>query len=80
MVVQLVQDDEQRTILKHAIEDCVSNLGEEIVKTEKHDFNVPLKKQQEALRSIVALLWQSVQGSRHDSRDPETMCLLLLKG
>lgn len=48
--------DEEREILKKAIQHYVSNLREEIYKTEDHRFKPPLKKEEDVLKAILEKL------------------------
>jgi shikimate kinase len=49
-------NDEEREILKHAITVYLSDLREEIYKTESHETKPPLKKEEEVLKAIQAKL------------------------
>jgi hypothetical protein len=48
--------DEERVILKSFLESYLGNLREEIVKTEKHDFKAPLKREEEVIKDIIGRL------------------------
>jgi hypothetical protein len=48
--------DEERDILKHAVEKYVSNLRGEIYKTESHTFKPPLKNEEEVLKVVLGKL------------------------
>ena len=54
--MNLVLTDEQARALQHALAVYLSNLREEIVKTEKHEWKVGLHKEQETLQSILGML------------------------
>ncbi|MGO9612140.1 MAG: hypothetical protein ACLPX5_03805 [Dissulfurispiraceae bacterium] len=47
---------EEKEVLKHALEVYLSDLREEIYKTESHDSKPPLKREEEVLKSILAKL------------------------
>lgn len=40
--MNLELNDEERLVIRHALEVYLSDLREEVTKTEKHDFKVPL--------------------------------------
>lgn len=48
--------DEERGILKSALDNYLGNLREEIYKTEKHDFKAPLKREEVVIKEIIQRL------------------------
>jgi len=44
---------EERKIIRHALEVYISNLREEIVKTEKHEWKTELHNEQEILKQVI---------------------------
>jgi hypothetical protein len=50
--MNLELNDEEREILRHAIAVYVSDLREEIYKTEGHEAKPPLKREEEVLKAI----------------------------
>lgn len=48
--------DEERTLLKKVIDNYLSSLRAEIYRTEKHDFKVPMKREEELLNGIIERL------------------------
>ena len=49
-------NDEERLVIRHALEVYLSDLREEVAKTEKHDFRVPLHKEEEILKTVIKQL------------------------
>jgi len=54
--MNLELNDEERELLKHALQVYISDLREEIYKTESHETKPPLKREEEVLKGIVARL------------------------
>lgn len=54
MNVELTDNEVQN--VQHALEVYLSNLRVEIVKTDKHEWKVGLRKEQEALETVLAKL------------------------
>lgn len=52
--MELVLDAEEKDILKHAMEIYLSDLREEIYKTESHETKPPLKREEVVLKKILA--------------------------
>lgn len=48
--------DQERDIVRHALEWYLSDLREEIVKTEKHDVKVSLHTEEDVLRETIKKL------------------------
>ncbi|MGD8351524.1 MAG: hypothetical protein PVG55_00865 [Nitrospirota bacterium] len=48
--------DEERTLLKKVIDNYLSSLRAEIYRTEKHDFKVPMKREEELLKGMIERL------------------------
>ncbi len=48
--------DEERAILKKTVENYLSSLRAEIYRTEKHDFKVPMKREEEVLKGLIEKL------------------------
>jgi hypothetical protein len=51
MELRLTEDE--KAILRHALEEYLSNLREEIVKTEKHEWKEGLHKEADVLKKII---------------------------
>jgi shikimate kinase len=49
----IVVDEEEREILKHALEIYLSDLREEIYKTESHETKPPLKREEIILKELL---------------------------
>jgi hypothetical protein len=54
--MQLELNEEERRTIRHALEVYVSDLREEIVKTEKHEWRVALHAEEEALKRVIGKL------------------------
>jgi|Deesub1362A_J573_1020465.scaffolds.fasta_scaffold00027_137 hypothetical protein len=54
MMIELTE--EEREILKHAVKVYISDLREEIYKTESHETKPPLKREEVVLKAIVEKL------------------------
>ena len=54
--MNLELDEEEARMLGKALRDFVSNLREEIVKTEKHEWIVGLHREEQVLNGILAKL------------------------
>jgi hypothetical protein len=54
--MQLELNEEERRVVRRALEIYLSDLREEIVKTEKHDWRVALHAEEEALKRVIARL------------------------
>ncbi len=52
--MNLELSDEQREIMRRALEVYVSDLRAEIVKTEKHEWKQSLHKEKDVLKEIIA--------------------------
>jgi len=48
--------NEEKEILRHAVEVYLSDLREEIYKTESHESKPPLKKEEEILKGLLKKL------------------------
>jgi hypothetical protein len=46
-------DDEERGVVRHALEVYLSDLREEIAKTEKHEWIKGLQKEEEVLKQVI---------------------------
>jgi len=57
--MQLELDEEETRILGEALRDFISNLREEIVKTEKHEWIAALHREEQVLNGILAKLGSS---------------------
>jgi hypothetical protein len=51
MVIEV--DGEERQAVVHALTEYLSNLREEIVKTERHDWRVELHREKDALLRVI---------------------------
>ncbi len=49
-------NDQERAILKHALEVYLSELREEIVKTETHRWKEPLHGEEEVIKKVISQL------------------------
>ena len=49
----IVVDEEEREVLKHALEIYLSDLREEIYKTESHETKPPLKREEIILKELL---------------------------
>jgi hypothetical protein len=56
MAMALELSDEERTLLKKVIDNYLSSLRAEIYRTEKHDFKVPMKREEELLKGMIERL------------------------
>jgi hypothetical protein len=54
MVLEL--GDKEKEILRHALEVYISDLREEIVKTEAHNWKVPLHEEEDVIKKILEKL------------------------
>jgi hypothetical protein len=54
--MQLELSDTERVALQHALKSYVSDLREEITKTEKKDWRIDMHSEEEALNRILARL------------------------
>jgi hypothetical protein len=54
--MMLELSDKEKEILKHALESYLSNLREEIVKTEAHQWKPPLHEEENVIKKIIANL------------------------
>ena len=54
--MKLELNENEQKIVRHAFEDYLSNLREEIVKTEKHDWKAGLHEEEDVLKKIIAKL------------------------
>lgn len=54
--VKLELTEEEIRILRAALEGYISNLREEIVKTEKHEWRVALHREEEVLKAMMGRL------------------------
>ena len=54
--MRLELSDKEKEILKHALETYLSDLREEIVKTEAHQWKPPLHEEEEVIKKIIANL------------------------
>ncbi len=55
-MIHLRLTEYEANVVKHALEDYLSNLREEIVKTEKHEWKKGLHTEEDALKSILEKL------------------------
>ncbi len=51
--MNLELSDEGKSVVKHALEVYLSNLREEVVKTEKHDWKVSLHEEENILKETI---------------------------
>lgn len=49
-------NDKEKEIIKHALEVYLSDLREEIVKTEAHTWKRPLHEEEEVIKKVIAAL------------------------
>lgn len=49
-------NDKEKEIVKHALEVYLSDLREEIVKTEAHQWKRPLHEEEEVIKKVIAAL------------------------
>jgi len=54
--MQLEVNDEERGVVRHALETYLSDLREEIVKTKKHEWLQVLHREEQALKNVVERL------------------------
>lgn len=54
MVLEL--GDKEKEIIKHALEVYLSDLREEIVKTEAHQWKPPLHEEEEVIKKVIGKL------------------------
>jgi hypothetical protein len=55
-MMNLELSDEEREIVRRALDNYISNLREEIVKAEKHEWKAGLRNEQEVLKRVVSRL------------------------
>lgn len=48
--------DSEKQVVRHALETDLSDLRQEIVKTEKHEWRVGLHGEEEVLTKVIAIL------------------------
>jgi hypothetical protein len=48
--------NDERQVIRHALEDYLSNLREEIVKTEKHEWRTALHNEEDVLKRVIERL------------------------
>lgn len=54
--MMLELSDKEKEILKHALEDYLSNLREEIVKTEAHNWKRDLHAEEDVIKKVLEKL------------------------
>ncbi len=54
MTLDLIEDEKK--VIRHALEEYLSNLREEIVKTEKHGWKEVLHKEEDILKDVIKRL------------------------
>ncbi len=54
--MKLELNEHEQKIVRHALEDYLSNLREEIVKTEKHDWKAGLHEEEDVLKKVIMKL------------------------
>lgn len=54
--MNLELNDKEKTIVRHALEVYLSNLREEVVKTEKHGWKVSLHEEEDVIKEVIAQL------------------------
>lgn len=54
--MKLELTEEETRILRKALQSYISDLREEVVKTEKHDWRVALHREEEVLKAILSRL------------------------
>ena len=54
--MQLELNEEERRTVRHALEVYLSDLREEIVKTEKHEWRVGLHAEEDVLKRVIGML------------------------
>lgn len=54
--MNLELSEEQKQIVRHALEQYLSNLREEIVKTEKHEWKEGLHNEEDVLKAVIGKL------------------------
>jgi len=52
-LMELEMNDQEKAILKHALESYLSDLREEIVKTEAHQWKPPLHNEEEVIKKFI---------------------------
>jgi hypothetical protein len=51
--MELKLNEDEKAIVRHALEEYLSNLREEIVKTEKHEWKEGLHKEADVLKRVI---------------------------
>jgi hypothetical protein len=51
--MELKLNEDEKAIVRHALEEYLSNLRGEIVKTEKHEWKEGLHKEEDVLKKVV---------------------------
>lgn len=54
--MDLVLTEEEREVTRHALEEYVSNLRQEIVKTEKHELKKGLHNEEDVIKKVIQML------------------------
>jgi len=59
--MQIILDEYENKVLRETIEDTLSNLREEVVKTESYEYREQLKRRKAALEAVLERLAQAAQ-------------------
>jgi hypothetical protein len=54
--MDLVLTEEERDVTRHALEEYLSNLREETVKTEKHEWKKGLHNEEDVIKGVIQML------------------------
>jgi len=59
--MQIILDEYENRVLRESIEDTLSNMREEVYKTESYDYREQLKRRKAALEAVLERLMQAAE-------------------
>jgi len=59
--MQIILDEYENRVLRESIEDTLSNMREEVYKTESYEYREQLKRRQAALKAVLGRLAQTAE-------------------
>jgi len=59
--MQIILDEYENKVLRETIEDTLSNMREEVYKTESYEYREQLKRRKAALEAVLGRLAQGVE-------------------
>lgn len=63
--MQIILDEYENRVLRESIEDTLSNMREEVYKTESFEYREQLKRRKAALEAVLERLGQGVAAVTH---------------